>query len=157
VGLKRHAVDMREMLVSREEYSSVGAAADEQDAETLAVARAAVAPVPALAAALLANAAEQPFTPFGAEDATVLAGARWFKHTYFRWVDPIKCTSCQGGTQFAGMGEPSAQERARGGGRVELHRCTACGAERRFPRYGEVRALLESREGRCGESECVQR
>jgi peptide-N4-(N-acetyl-beta-glucosaminyl)asparagine amidase len=36
---------------------------------------------------------------------------------------------------------------------VELHKCTACTAVRRFVRYSSVRTLMQPdhREGRCGE------
>ncbi|CAK9785757.1 hypothetical protein CC85DRAFT_303558 [Cutaneotrichosporon oleaginosum] len=87
---------------------------------------------------------------FGYDDALVLAAARWFKHEYFRWADPIAC-ACGGATAYAGPGEPSADDRAGGAARVELHRCAACGATTRFPRYNTVRALMRARVGRCGE------
>lgn len=88
----------------------------------------------------------------GREDALVLAAARWFKHEYFRWVDPIKCTACGGGTNYARSAEPSAEDRAGGAGRVEVHACSVCGAETRFPRYNETKALMRAKVGRCGES-----
>jgi hypothetical protein len=140
--------------------------ADGKDADERALARAAVAPVRALADALFAgtgtttespadsdsSAKDPPFTPFGREDALALAAARWFKHEFFRWVDPIKCAQCGSATQSAAAGTPTEEERAGGAGRVEVHRCTVCGADRRFPRYNRVRALIASREGRCGKS-----
>ncbi|KAL1410384.1 Peptide-N(4)-(N-acetyl-beta-glucosaminyl)asparagine amidase [Vanrija albida] len=112
---------------------------------------AALAHLPAAARALLADEEQHPFKPFGYEDALALAAARWFKHEYFRWVDPIKCAQCGGATRGSGSGQPTAEERAGGAGRVELHTCTQCSAVRRFPRYNEVKALMGSREGRCGE------
>jgi len=115
--------------------------------------RAALAPIPKLADTLLSTPAEQPFAPFGKEDATVLAAARWFKHEYFRWVDPIKCPACGGATAYRAQATPNAEDLAGGAGRVEVHACNdaQCGAQMRFPRYNKVPALMRAREGRCGE------
>ncbi|OCF34733.1 hypothetical protein I316_03777 [Kwoniella heveanensis BCC8398] len=101
-------------------------------------------------ASLLSNL---PFKPFGPVDAEVLALARWFKSSYMRWIDPIPCPTCGGPTFGAGSSQPMSHERLDGAGRVELHNCRdpACGGQRRFARYGKIRALLRSREGRCGE------
>lgn len=117
---------------------------------TLAEVNAVLAHLPAKARELLANEKEHTFQPFGYEDALALVTARWFKHEYFRWVDPIKCAQCGGETRGTGAGQPTADERAGGAGRVELHTCVDCAAVRRFPRYNEVKALMGSREGRCG-------
>ncbi|BEI82098.1 hypothetical protein CcaverHIS002_0212580 [Cutaneotrichosporon cavernicola] len=87
---------------------------------------------------------------FGYEDALVLAAARWFKHEYFRWADPIKC-ACGGDTTYEGQGEPSAEDLQGGAGRVELHKCTACEKDTRFPRYNTTEALMRAKVGRCGE------
>ncbi|OWT36349.1 peptide-N4-(N-acetyl-beta-glucosaminyl)asparagine amidase [Cryptococcus neoformans Bt1] len=94
-----------------------------------------------------------PFTPFGQVDAEVLAMCRWFKNDYMRWVDPIKCPTCDGPTFSAGTVPPDVTERWEGAGRVESHVCKDknCATQRRFPRYGKVSALLRTREGRCGE------
>lgn len=84
-------------------------------------------------------------------DSLVKKLARWFKTSYMSWADPIKCRACGSSTTAHGLAESSAEERADGAGRVELHRCDKCGVVERFARYGSVKALLRERRGRCGE------
>lgn len=86
-------------------------------------------------------------------DDFVLALARWFKSDYMTWIDPVPCPACQGPTKGTGSTNPTEAERSEGGGRVELHQCIrgGCGATRRFVRYGQIRPLMRTREGRCGE------
>ncbi|KAG8768602.1 peptide-N4-(N-acetyl-beta- glucosaminyl)asparagine amidase [Serendipita sp. 405] len=85
------------------------------------------------------------------EDALAEALVKWFKPTYFKWIDPIPCSKCQGKTESKGMGQPTQDDLLGGAGRVELHRCTSCGHTVRFPRYNDPRYLMRSRVGRCGE------
>ncbi|WWD05783.1 hypothetical protein V865_003866 [Kwoniella europaea PYCC6329] len=109
--------------------------------------------LPDLTTAVQSLLSSPPFRPFGQVDAEVLALAQWFKNDYMKWVDPILCPKCTSPTSAEGLAEPTPQERADGAGRVELHKCTqpGCGEVRRFCRYGKIKALMRSREGRCGE------
>lgn len=109
--------------------------------------------VPDITSSIAFISSNPPFTPFGQVDAEVLALCRWFKDDYMRWVDPIKCPTCDGPTFSAGTVPPDGTEHWEGASRVELHVCKDknCAAQRRFPRYGKVSTLLRTREGRCGE------
>ena len=75
---------------------------------------------------------------------------RWFKHEFFKWVDKPACEETGAPTESAGMGAPTAEERAGGAGRVELYRGPT-GHITRFPRYNDPSVLLRTRRGRCGE------
>ncbi|CEP03356.1 unnamed protein product (mitochondrion) [Plasmodiophora brassicae] len=75
----------------------------------------------------------------------------WFKHEFFSWVNSLPCSSCGGGTTTIGGAEPNQEELRFGAGRVELHKCNACGQVNRFPRYNNSGKLMETRRGRCGE------
>jgi len=63
-------------------------------------------------------------------------------------------TSAGKGTKLRQVQGPSTKEERDGGaGRVEIHVCEdeSCGTIDRFPRYNDLRALMNSRRGRCGE------
>lgn len=102
--------------------------------------------------------ADPPFQPFGEDDAKATALVEWFKLDFMRWVDPIKCPTCNGSTRSAGSAEPTAEERIGRAGRVELHECTANAGHptRRFARYNDLATLMKTREGRCGESDTAE-
>lgn len=84
-------------------------------------------------------------------DCLTLELLAWFKKDFFRWCNQPKCPTCNGKTVSSGYGQPTPEEARYQAGRVELYRCSTCGAETRFPRYNDPGKLLETRVGRCGE------
>lgn len=84
-------------------------------------------------------------------DLLLLSLLRWFKTSFFSWVNSPACDRCGSETQKISNAQPFPEELKWGGNRVEQYRCSTCSNVVRFPRYNHPEKLLETRKGRCGE------
>ncbi|XP_075215729.1 N-glycanase Pngl isoform X2 [Lycorma delicatula] len=74
---------------------------------------------------------------------------KWFKMEFFKWVDAPTCSVCNSATQF--HSHSTEEKDLRYTSRVEVYYCKSCNKKELFPRYNDVKFLLETRRGRCGE------
>lgn len=90
---------------------------------------------------------------YGYEDFIVLELLKYFKGTFFTWVNKPKCPKCEedgDNMAQAGVLRPLSPN-PDGISIIEKYQCQRCKVDVEFPRINSATKLLETRKGRCGE------
>ncbi|XP_014365605.2 peptide-N(4)-(N-acetyl-beta-glucosaminyl)asparagine amidase [Papilio machaon] len=82
------------------------------------------------------------------ELALLLELMAWFKNEFFEWIDKPECEFCGGETAISSVGQRKLETETC---TVEVFKCKSCERDTLFPRFNDVRSLLRTRRGRCGE------
>ncbi|ESA44291.1 hypothetical protein GE21DRAFT_2074 [Neurospora crassa] len=85
------------------------------------------------------------------QECMVRALLRWFRRSFFTFVNNPPCSECLSPTNKIRNVAPTPEERAHSATWVELYACVTCGAYERFPRYTEAWQLLRVKRGRAGD------
>lgn len=73
---------------------------------------------------------------------------KWFKKSFFKWIDTPSCQFCCSSTKFKGINHDLIEENVK---YTEIYKCVNCNLNTEFKRYGICEQLLSIRKGRCGE------
>ena len=84
------------------------------------------------------------------QETTVRRILSWLKTDFMSpIVTNISCAACQDPTRLLGNAPATDEEKRDGGSRIDVHQCSSCGHQTRFPRYNGPKLL----ETRCGKEQ----